>query len=95
MRQRTIGEIVTRHCGHPTALWPWELWVRDRLILQPNGTAWQLKREAETAGGLILQGKLRTYVNRRGYTCCGDSNEHIREAWELIWSVCPRKNRSS
>ena len=30
-----------RHCGHPTALWPWALYDHTgRLVLAPNGRAW-------------------------------------------------------
>jgi hypothetical protein len=30
------------HCGHPTALWPYALYGPDgRMVLAPNGRAWQ------------------------------------------------------
>lgn len=30
------------HCGHPTALWPYQLWAPDGAhILAPNGRAWR------------------------------------------------------
>jgi hypothetical protein len=77
------------HCGHPTALWPWQLFINGEMVLQPNGTAWQLKAEAMKAGKLILDGLLRTHLHRfeRGRmraAGAGQSQTHIIEAWELI-----------
>lgn len=35
------------HCGHPTAIWPWELYSPDgTLTLMPNGRAWPRLRPA-------------------------------------------------
>jgi hypothetical protein len=93
--QEQLTGVTLSHCGHPTALWPWQMWIRgiEEMILQPNGTAWQLKREAQAAGELILAGHLPTFRNRRGYLCCGFGEKKIFESWEFIRFVRPELHR--
>jgi len=87
--------VQVTHCGHPTALWPWMLTIDGRPVLQPNGTAWQYKREAMRAGALIASGKLDVHRIRQKsatmarsvlVTCAGKSSrfEDILQAWQLI-----------
>ena len=46
-----------QHCGHPTALWPYALYgPGHRLILAPNGRAWQKLSLAAAAVAGLLKG---------------------------------------
>lgn len=92
-------QVSVTHCGHPTALWPWCLLIDGKLVLQPNGTAWRLKREAEAAGRLIVSGQLATHRIRQKsktmkrsqlMTVAGKGSrrhEDISQTWQMIQST--------
>lgn len=43
-------KFQVRHCGHPTALWPWYgLRPDGSMILAPNGRAFQFLQDAKAA----------------------------------------------
>lgn len=48
--------IYVQHCGHPTALWPWGLYVDGELIAAPNGTAFRTKAHATAAAAAVELG---------------------------------------
>jgi len=58
-----MSSVVIQHCGHPTALWPWALYIDGEMVVSPNGRAWQRKEDALNAAKLIAEGKVA--VNRR------------------------------
>lgn len=84
--------IRVEHCGHPTALWPYLLFVDNEPIVSPNGKAWQTKEDATNAGRLIAAGSLA--VNRRNgeYTRAGKDRTQntCTEVMETIWSMRKR-----
>jgi hypothetical protein len=92
-------QVLVTRCGHPTALWPWCLLIDGKQVLQPNGTAWRLKKEAEAAGRLIASGQLATHRIRQKsktmkrsqlMTVAGKGSRHygdIAQTWALIRST--------
>lgn len=45
--------VVVRHCGHPTALWPYYIEAHGRMVVAPNGRGFRHVVDARQAAVLL------------------------------------------
>ncbi len=86
--------VTVQHCGHPTALWPYLLFVNGEPIVSPNGYAWKYKEDAQNAGRLIAAGTLAVNRSSGEYTRAGRdrSQETCSDVWRQLEALRKRKN---
>lgn len=56
-----LGRCRVEHCGHPTAIWPYALFVDGAIVAAPNGKAFTCKAFAVAAAEAIEAGRVEVH----------------------------------
>ena len=77
--RRGRTSYTVKHCGHPTALWPYSIIRHDgQLIVSPCGLGFQTKLKAVAAALLISSKRMPIYVFPENQRHCAGWKEVAR-----------------